>query len=91
MIVNKAKLGLVIRICHWNLCQPFADSLLLGTLIICSKNAQYFHQEFLYKLLFLLTEFDILFVLLLLNRIKKCLSNFPPKKQIFYYLPDLRN
>ena len=97
--INQSKLGLVIRICQWNCCQFFSENLLLRTFVICSEKTPYvFEMRILSLRTFIqttlsLTEFVVIFALnfAVVTEPNKCLSIFPPRKQMFYYLPDLRN
>ena len=94
--IKQSKLGLVKRICQWNCCQSFSENLLLGTLIICSVNAQCIWDEntFIKNFYTNYSFFNwiwrsICFKLCTtLTESNKCLSIFPPNKQIFYCLPD---
>ena len=97
--IKQLKLRLVKRICQWSCCQSFSENLLLGTLIICSVNAQCIWDEntFIKNFYTNYSFFNwiwrsICFKLCtIVTESNKCLSIFPPNKQIFYCLPDSRN
>ena len=81
MNINHSKLGLVIKICHRNPCQPFSEDLLLGTLIICPVNALCIWDEntFIKNFYINYSFFNwihVLFVLLLLNWISVYLFSY---------------
>ena len=94
MNINHSKLGLVIKICHRNPCQPFSEDLLLGTLIICPVNALCIWDEntFIKNFYINYSFFNWISrsICAIVTKLNKCLSVFLPKKQIFYYLPDLQ-
>ena len=89
---------LVIRICQWNCCQSFSENLFLGTLIICSVNALCIWDKstFIKNFYMNYSFFNGIWLSIcfklgsIVTESNKCLFIFPPKKQIFYYLPDLR-